>query len=591
MPNISANIFAKCSTALGTGIDTCGALTACDVKHVESDQLDAIYTDGSGNYRVLGQLLEADFLGKAYGAKENGLYDFLSTHTKILGNKRLTVSPVGAGLWEIAPFIRMQRNRNVNNNYWIAKVDAATSGYNQTSNIVLRVSSQSSIPLDTRWFPAGMRFFVLGKNAGSGSPATGDTAYRLAFTVVSCTVHGSGTYLVVTAAPQNAASVWIGKAAAASQNKAKVPTTLAIGDTLGVLVRGTPNVTDYESFCAQIPGLNNTQLVPFWLETTRYSMCEDELTNKYLAALRDSNPYFKMFGDVETVKLNKQIIEDFQRRHAWNIFFNKPYNANQTLADYNALPTITLPTISGLAVPAVEGRCVGRRANATGLYEQLSECDRVVDIEAADLDVRQLLNSLYYLQRNREAAGVPSDIIELYTDSLYARQLAYAIMQYMANQFPKDANNNSMFRISTAVNSGKAEQGPFGFRYYVFDLDFPVVQLRIVFHRFFDDLITAHTAAGIQTAGRSIWAIDWTSIYPGVIDSNTVVNKSGNLQDLAAVDDTFMCVMKVPTRTQRLTSNTYTLINEAENTSFVLENLSDTISVPTGQTNSAYIAY
>lgn len=581
------NLFAKNSPAIGTNIATCGALTACDVKFATSADLEDIYTDGAGGNRVLGTLLAADFTGKAYGAKQNGFYDFFQAHTKLLSPKKLQISQINHGLWEVAPFIKMKRKRTINNEWWTARLVASAVGYNQTANIQLRVYSQSSIPADTRFFPAGMRVFVSGVNAdGPG----GDTAYRLQFKVISADAtgeDGNGAYVTITVQPQNAAAFHRDDATAAIQNKSKVP-EFAADAVLGLLVRGTPNVSDYESYCSEIPGLNNNQLLPMWIETTRYSICEDELTQKYLTALRESNPYFKEFGDVEQVELNKQIIEDFQKRHVYNLFFNKRISANQTLALWPNLDSISLPAASGFALDNVEGRCIGKRAHAVGFYEQLVEGGRVKDLEAANLDIRQLINSLYYIQRNREAAGVPSEIVEIYTDSRYAKKLAYALITYYKNQLGAD-----IMRVNMQLNQGTADQGPFGFKFYRFNIDHPAVELRIVTHRAFDDMLSAHTALGgaHASAGRMIWCPDWTSMYQGTLNAETVTNTSGELKQLAAVDSTYMCVMKVPTRKQKLTSTTYTAVNETENTSFILENLSASVDSAAGDTDSAYFEY
>ncbi len=570
------NLFSRCLPAIGTNIESCGAVTACDAKVVTSGDLASIYGSNDTNYRILGNLIAADFVGKAVGVRQNGLYDFLQANKRVMGGKRLSVQQVAGGVWELSPFIKMGRKRQVNSEYWTARVVAATGATPvQTADLDLKIYSQSSIPADSRWFPNGLRIFVSGKNVASGSPAVGDTTYRLAFVVktyVSAGSDANGAFVRITVTPQNAGSVFAASGnAAAVQAKAKIPANLAADAVLGLVVRGTPNVSDYESHCAEIPGINNNQLLPFWIETTRYSICEDELTQKYLTALRDSNPFFKQFGDVETVELNRQIIEDFQRRHANSFFFNKPLNTNQTLANYNNLPAINVPT--GSLNLAVDGRCIGRKANATGIYEQLGECGRVYDMEADTLDLNKLFNTLYRLQREREAAGTKADIIELFTDSFYANQFIIGMVNYFKAKYGSD-----VFRLTMQLNQG-GEQGPFGFRFYRFTLDYPQVELRIVTHRMFDDMLAAHKAAGFETAGRMMWAIDWQNVYQGIIDSNSVTNKTGDLKQLAAVDDSYSCVMKVPSRTTKLTSTTYTAVLEAETTSFVLENLAATAPI------------
>lgn len=582
----SSNLFKRCLPAISTNIETCGAVTACNAQQVTTGDLATIYGSSDSDYRILGNLISADFIGKAVGVRQNGMYDFLQANKRVLGGKRLSVQQVAGGVWEIAPFVKMGRKRQVNSEYWTVRMNSGTGATpDQTAAINVKVYSQGSLPADPRWFPLGLRVFVNGRNAGSGSPATGDTAYRLAFTVTNVGATGSdsnGKYILLGLTPQNAASVFLNDASAANQAKSKIPANLASGDVLGLLVRGTPNVSDYESYCSEIPGINNNQLLPFWIETTRYSICEDELTQKYLAALRDSNPFFKQFGDVEQVELNRQIIEDFQRRHANSFFFNKPLNANQTLASYNNLPQITMPSGAGFALNSIEGRCVGRKANATGIYEQLGECGRVVDLQAETLNLHKLFNSLYRLQREREAAGTKADIIELFTDSFYANQFIIGMVNYFKTKYGAD-----VFRLTHQLNQG-GEQGPFGFRFYRFTLDYPQVELRIVTHRMFDDMLAAHKAAGFESAGRMMWAIDWQNVYQGIIDSNTVVNKTGDLKQLAAVDDTYQCVMKVPSKTTKLTSTTYTAVLEAETTSFVIENLAPTAPDGTGSNDGTF---
>jgi len=563
------NLFSRCLPAIGTNIESCGAVTACNAQVVTSGDLASIYGSNDTNYRILGNLIAADFVGKAVGVRQNGLYDFLQANKRVMGGKRLSVQQVAGGVWELSPFIKMGRKRQVNTEYWSVNAGQnINNDYDQVSPITVQIVSQSSIPADVRWFPPGLRVFISGRNSHmTGGSGSFDVTYRLAFEVLSADVVAvpGSTYIQAVLKPQNAGSVFGNSGSYAVQQKGKVPTGLMTGSPLGLLVRGTPNVSDYESHCAEIPGINNNQLLPFWIETTRYSICEDELTQKYLTALRDSNPFFKQFGDVETVELNRQIIEDFQRRHANAFFFNKPLNANQTLANYNNLPTIQVPT--GSLNLAVDGRCIGRKANATGIYEQLGECGRVYDMQAENLDLNKLFNTLYRLQREREAAGTKADIIELFTDSFYANQFIIGMVNYFKAKYGSD-----VFRLTMQLNQG-GEQGPFGFRFYRFTLDYPQVELRIVTHRMFDDMLAAHKAAGFETAGRMMWAIDWQNVYQGIIDSNSVTNKTGDLKQLAAVDDSYSCVMKVPSRTTKLTSTTYTAVLEAETTSFVLENL------------------
>lgn len=186
---------------------------------------------------------------------------------------------------------------------------------------------------------------------------------------------------------------------------------VANGTVLGVLSRGVPNVSDYEKWCAQIPGLNNEQLSPTWLETTRLFLREGSRRSR-LTSRRSARPTRGSASSAtsSSVDLNRQLDEDFQRNQVNSWFFNKAYSDKQTINAYMELPQITVPSTTGLLLGA-EGKCVGRKANAIGWYEQLSECDRVYDMQAESLDIRKFMNGLYHLKRAREGVGIPSSTI------------------------------------------------------------------------------------------------------------------------------------------------------------------------------------
>ena len=81
-------------------------------------------------------------------------------------------------------------------------------------------------------------------------------------------------------------------------------------------------------------------------------------------------------------------------------------------------------------------------------------------------------------------------------------------------------------------------------------------------------------ASTLTPVGRSIWVLDWAGIYPGIIESNRVVNNTGDLARLAEVDDSYSCVMKNPTQKVTLNSVTYTVVVECPAASAIFENIS-----------------
>jgi hypothetical protein len=533
---ISANIFQKCLPAYSTDIARCGTVTVCDVAVPEADQLDSIFQDAEGNFRVNDALYVSDFEIKACQSIVNGLYDFLMAN-KVSMTDKLSVSKISQDLYEIRPFVQALQKSIINNEYWTVTNGQDPGGIPDWQ---VDVASQSSVPLDARWFAVGDRVFIDGQ-------AVDGTSLRTAWQVLSSTV--VGPIIRLTLASQNTNS---------NLDPAKVA-----NPTGGVLIRGVPNVNDYEEFCAQIPGLNTNKLVPFWIETTRYSLCSDAKYEKYHALLMANNPQYKMFGDIEAVKLNQQVGADFQRRWTNAFFFNKALD-NQDLNNYNSLEQITTPSIAGLSL-VDEGRCVGRRANAVGVYEQLAECGRVFDLQGQVLNLQELFAELYNIMRVRKAIGVPADSIDLFTDSEYAKEIENSIIAY----FNLKTGGNSRYVWNVDVKKAK-----FGFKFRSFELDYPPITLNVVSHEYFDDRLAAAKAVNQEDTGRFIWILDFSGIYPGIIKSSRVTNISGDLADLAKVDSTYMCVMAVDKRTQSLTSFTWTAVVECPESNLILEGIS-----------------
>lgn len=556
MPIADINsIFAKCSPAASTTIESCGALTLCNISPTTIDQYNSIFSDPQGRYRFLQGLFTAEFVGRSCVIQQNGMYDWLQATRKNWGTRRLGISPLRKDVIEVQPFVRMERKGPINNYYWALSSGASggTSPSGATVDFNGLVASQTGIPNDVRWFPAGMSVYISGKTGGGSKT---ETAYQ----IVEAQIQGN--FIKIWANSQNAASSLPGF-------KLTLPTT-------GVLRRGINNVNDYERYCAQIPGLNTKQMTPFWIQTTRWDLCEDELVTKYLQALRDGNEYFKEFGDVESVEFNRQVVTDFQHRQAEAFFFQKPL-PNQTMTGWGNLQEIQVYSDSLMGnyiYNAFEGRCVGRRANATGIYEQLAECGRVKDLQGQTLNIPELQRALYSLMRRRKSNNIPATVIELYTDSYFAQQIGQGFLRYF------DFKSEGLMRLNMDISKGNmGEQGPLGFWFRRFSLDWPNIELRIVSHEFFDDLVDAHTSVSptLTSAGRVAWILDWTTNYQAIIDSNSVNNQSGDRKLLAAVSENHLCTMRVPTKSVRLNSLTFANIAECPAASLLLENIGEDV--------------
>lgn len=557
---ISANIFEKCLPAIGNNVNECGAVTLCNVITAESDELTSIFTDGSGNFRDLHALLATQFEIKACGARQNGLFDFLMSNKRMLG-KRTVKRELGPGNSEIDPFVLALQHSVINAEYWSLK-----NLFNTGGTYTIHVNSRASIPLDSRWFVPGMNIYV---NARSSA----GTALRGSFLVVSsqASTFGGASTILITATAQNDTLGWVAKAAFSGF-------TGGAPLSAGVVVRGSANVQDVERWCYNRPALNDRKHVPFWFETDRYTMCTDQLYEAWFKRLQEGNEYFKLFGDVDATQRNKQLGDIFQREWLNKFFWNKRISTNQTLGSYRSLAEVVTFSNStqGLYVPG-EGRCVGRKANAIGVYEQLAECGQVFDLQNQQLNLVELFENLIYpIWRARGDQGIPNDVIEIFTDSFTASQFQRGMIEY----YDTRSDGLARFMINTEkVMSGK--MGSLGFNYDEYRLQYPQVTIRIVTNNFFDDWATAHVSEGIGSSGRMLWILDFTSIWPGVITSNSVKHITGDLEKLAAIDQDYACVMENPTQEIQLNSLTWTAVVECTATSAIVENF-DITRIPKG---------
>ena len=564
---ISANIFSKCSPAIGNNVNECGAVTLCDVITAESDELTSIFTDGSGHYRDLRALLATQFEIKACGAKVHGMYDFLMSNKKMLGNKRI-VTPLGPGNSEISPFVMAKQSSVINAEYWSVASLSVTAGVYS-----IQVRSRTSVPLDERWFVPGMNVFVFARSSAG-------TALRGSFLVTGSTPSSSGgnSTILVTATSQNDTLGWGAKAAFSGFSSGSALTQ-------AFLVRGTANVQDVERWCYNRPALNDRKHVAFWYQTDRHTMCTDQYYEAWFKRLQEGNEYFKLFGDVDATQRNRQLGDIHQREWLNSFFWGKRISTNQSLSSYRSLNQVTSASNSsaGLYLPN-EGRCVGYKANSIGAYEQLAECGRVFDLQNQRISLIELFEQLLYpIYRARGDQGIPNDTIEIFTDSYTAKQFQRGMVEYYDNISDGLARFNFEMKIKEMATE---KSGQLGFRFREYDLDYPEVKLRIVTNPFFDDMASAATAEGIGSAGRFLFILDFSSIYPGIITSNRKVHRTGDIEELAKVDRDYACVMENPTQEVSLNSLTWATIVECPETSAIIEGFS--VTQPPSGTTSTY---
>lgn len=542
---ISPNIFStqtggRCLPAIGTSLSSCGTLTKCSIVTATPAILAEIFTDSEGNFRDMSSLLATQLELKMCGSRVNGLFDLLMANAKPMG-KLINKTTIRGGNDEIQPFILASQKSIINAEFW-----EVIGSIGSTTTATFYVINRNGIELDPQWFVEGNYVYIASRTAGGSSART---AWEITQSVAS--TFSGVSVLAITASGRSAASY-------SAINQTNLPTR-------GVLVRGTNNINDFERWCHNRPALNPNKRVPFWLQTSRYTLCSDQLYEETFARLVKNNEYFRLFGDVPLAERNRQLGEIAQREWLNSFFWGTRLNTNQTLSLYRSLPQISTFASGDLYLPGSEGRCVGFRANAIGVYEQLLECQRVFDLQGQVLNLLEFFDQIYQLVRTRDQMGSSMDThsIDILTDTTTAYLFELAMIEYY----------NTQYGGTIRVNVTPGEMSDLGMKWNSYRLLWPQgVTLNVITHWYFDDLAAAATVAGQEGSGRFMWILDWPGVYPGIAASNRKSFTSGDLNDLARIDEAFACVMERPTQTVTLNSTTWTAVVECPGSNLIIEN-------------------
>jgi hypothetical protein len=539
---ISENIYERCVPAISTDINRCGSISNCNLGLPESDELTAIFGDGaSGTEWTINQVLfTVDYEAKACGVKQNGLYDLIRAMSVPM-SKRLAIEQLTKETLMVKPFINVFRDSILNLKYW-----AATGGVVSGNNWQIDVENiGGNVPADTRFFPVGMRVFIEGQSA---TGAFIETAYEV---------------VTVTAVNTNKARLVL-ESHNANSNLAAANVA---NPTRGVLTRGLPLVSQYESWCDVDPGLNTRQQVPVWVEENRLTTCENELYEQYHRLLKANNPRYREYGNIDTVVRNRQVLQNYQENKVNQWFFGKPL-ANQTLDAWNSLEEITIPTNANLALP-FEGQCVGRRASNIGVLEQLADCGRVYDNKLARLNIAELQTMLYNLSRVRKAKGGNGTRIDCITSTWFKSQIQMAMVNYF------NTKSAGLLRFNMELNQ---KNETLGFSFDTYALDYPNVTWVVASHEYFDDKKDARRTSGLTDA-EELWFLDFADIQTWTFDADRTTNTSGSAQEVARVDSAGLCIPKRPKLSYTHVSETWANFVECPARSAIIRSISPQVPV------------
>ena len=616
--NIMSDSKCNANAAIWNSYNTCGTITRSNIGLATPADLDDIFKDTNGNYRDMTHLLTAQMELKTCGQRQYGMYDWLMSGAKSMGNM-VNTKKVQGGSAEVDPFILAAQKDIIKDNYWrverIYTSGAANNKYKSVNSsnalvaehadgqliatpggdaanyniLKLKAPSNGNQPITAQYFPKGAHLFMFAKDTSGDS-------FRLEFEVIQ-SVGGlvesdNIAYLsedtefvdvevkLIGGYGAGAAVTWdADMASGTSKEISKANTAL--------VVQGVNNINDFERWCENRPALNTLKHVPFWYQTSRYTTCVDQFYKEWLEKMMATNQFFQKFGDVPLAERNRQLGLMFQKEWVNAFFWGQPIGSSQTLSGYKNLDQIkSYPGLGGTNLSelttGMEQSLIGYRANAVGVYRQLQDCGRVVDKQGAQLNLEtDLFNKIFDLVRSRKDQGKPADSIDVFTDTKTARQIFKAMVDY----YKAEGLDNVNADIGSSNLFG-------GFYTQSYMLHNPAgVQMNIITNEFFDDMVTtaglvdtlhasnaeAAVAKKNGSQGRFLMILDLGGgVYPGIIGSNRKVHTTGNLEDLARVNTDYACVMENPTREITLNSQTWTAIVECPSDNLIIENFDNT---------------
>ena len=597
----------RCSIPISNSYDSCGTITRANIAYATPEGLLGIFkgTDSLGGssvtqYRDMQSLMTTNLELKACGTKTYGLYDWLMSSARPVG-ALVNQKKIQGTDSIMEPFVLAAQKSIINSDFWAVThgftaanytTHASTTGvdgrpvakpsttYGAVTQI-LRLRSRDSLDPNTAWFVPGATLHVFSrKNTGVASR----TQYIIA--AAANEIPASGAVATFTDV--------------ALVNVSNGDTSSDTNSFIGIATIGANNVSDYESWCNNRPALNPNKVVPFWIQTSRYTLCVDEFYKEWFAKMTSNNPYFAKFGDVTLAERNRQLGSMWQREWMNSFFWGKRFSANQSLANWTSLPTQYAHYSSNLTGPvsgydsgtSTNTTQIGRKANAIGVYEQLASCGRVKDLKGQRLNLAELFNELYLLYRARSSGGRPADSMDVYTDSRTAANIQVAMVKYY--DVNTQGKTGGTMRMNWDVKDGKIDK--LGFRVRSYELLYPQgVTLNVITDNYFDDFLSAVKAEEVAVlgsdhesgqgidrkngdSGRFLMFLDLGGgIYPGIVNSNRKVHTVGALQDLAKIDDGYSCVMNTPTKEITLNSVTWTAIVECPDDNLIVENFDDDV--------------
>lgn len=576
-----------CTVVVNNSYDTHGTITRASFNPLTPSQLEALFISG-GLFNEMDDWFRTSFMMKACGTKVNCMYDWITSSQRSDLKGLLTKEKLDKGPTLLKPFIMARQDSLINNDYWVVNNGIANSGYTgdnangaigtisagpltaaqkalgAAGDRIVRVVTRYGIDTDSKWFLGRDRIHLFNKS--------GETTLKGQWKVIAAAHNTDRTYIDVLMSSENSGST----------------TPFDGTPTSGLIIAGTNNVNDYESFCQNRPTLNPRRHVPFWYKTDRRGREVDSETKKVFMRLNEGNKWFETFQNLPLSEYYRQDEELYQKRWVHDFFYSKPINANQSMANWTSLEQITTVT-GGTVDPGLGGALIAYRANPIGVIEQLQRCGRRIDLQNQPLNFYEWLDENYRIMRARKSQGRTVDVLDWWCAQRLSANIQSAYIDYLDNEY------NDKVRIPIETGSNEL-----GFSWTIFkNLKFPSgLKIALVTADFFDDMFDAFSDENLASAGNVLWCLDigkpgpkGGTIYPGMIESYNVTVTKGDLKTLQQIDSTFACTMRHISTEIQMSSLTWTAIVECPQNSIALEGVRDVVPITTGKSGTTQAQY
>jgi hypothetical protein len=431
------------------------------------------------------------------------------------------------------------------------------------------------------------------KNTFRGGPTSADRYFLPGLSLIIYTTDGTDVKVldveIIDAAPIAAPEAHAGQTLV--QIKERTGTSVGVIQG-GFCQIGTNNVSDWEDWCRNQPSDFNQRIIVNWLQTSRETRCVDQVYKDTLSKVLDGsvNPYASGFKYLPLAEQNKQAAANSENAWLRSTFFGQAIGDAQTVEGYTSLPQVHDPEANSSfgaypdsAATGTDGCLIEYKANAVGIYTQLVEASRVVDMQGGALDLDKLFQLMYYLKRYRESDGDSIDVIDCMTDRYTADNIMVAFSRYYTAKYGASVNRY--------VDQGKklTFDNQVMFNYNVYDIPEIGVQLAVFHDQFFDDHLSsakqsggkvlgaadaADLTAGQKAAlGRHLWMLDWSDINVGIAGTNSVTRKHPNVD----AQELYKCRMEANIKEYQLKSTRWTTMLDRPQRHLVVRNFSESL--------------